>query len=285
MMEDFSQDMSVNNYMDKFYLCHVGKDKLCEDMVAEHTLVYVVSGEMDVFQPDGKTLHLHKGDAVFMRRNHKVRKDKHPYHGEAFNGLFLHLDTDFLKQMKKDKKIAIPQDVPDRITRENVFPLGKHPFLDSLFKSLITYFNSNMYPSGDLMDSKLRETVFVLLQLRPELKPVLFDFAAPYKTSVRDFMEENFRSNLTVEQFAHFTGRSLTSFKKDFDDAFHITPQRWLTKRRLEEAYRLMMEEGGKPSEIYMEVGFKNLSHFSTAFRKEYGMSPTKMIETIEKAG
>lgn len=280
-MEDFNQDICVNNYLDKFYLCHVGKNKLCEDSVNEHTLVYVISGEMDVMQPNGKTLHMKKGDTVFLRRNHRVRKDKHPAFGEAFNALFLHLDTDFLKQVRKDHKIVIPQNVSEKITRENVFMLGSHPFLGTLFKSLITYFNSNMYPSADLMDAKLREAVFVLLQLRPELKPVLFDFAAPYKISVRDFMEENFRSDLTVEQFAHFTGRSLTSFKKDFDDAFHITPQRWLTKRRLAEAYRLMMDEGEKPSEIYMEVGFKNLSHFSTAFRKEYGMSPTQLMEKV----
>ena len=35
--------------MEIFFLCHVGKDKLCENMVTEHTLVYLVSGEMDVF--------------------------------------------------------------------------------------------------------------------------------------------------------------------------------------------------------------------------------------------
>ena len=46
--QDLAQDTSVKNYMDTFFLCHVGKDKLCENMVTEHTLVYLVSGEMDV---------------------------------------------------------------------------------------------------------------------------------------------------------------------------------------------------------------------------------------------
>lgn len=40
-----------------FFLCHVDKNKLCENMVIEHTLVYMVSGEMDVFQPDGRMIH------------------------------------------------------------------------------------------------------------------------------------------------------------------------------------------------------------------------------------
>lgn len=282
MMEitgDFSQDICVNNYRDKFYLCHVGKDRLCEEMVTEHTLFYIISGEMDVIQPSGRTMHIQREETVFLRRNHRVRKDKHPTNGVPFNAIILHFDTDFLKQMKRDRKIAIPAVVPEKITRENVFTLGSHPFLEGLFKSLITYFNSDMYPSADLMDAKLTEAALVLMQLRPELKPVLFDFAAPYKVNVHDFMEENFRSDLTVEQFAHFTGHSLTSFKKAFSDVFHITPQRWLTKRRLEEAYHLIMNNGRTPSEVYLQVGFKNLSHFSTAFRKEYGMSPKRLIE------
>jgi len=30
---DFDQDISVNNYSDTFFLCHVGNNKLCENMV------------------------------------------------------------------------------------------------------------------------------------------------------------------------------------------------------------------------------------------------------------
>ncbi|MBF1399022.1 MAG: hypothetical protein HXN29_10550 [Prevotella histicola] len=75
---DFDQDISVNNYADTFFLCHVGKNKLCENMVTEHTLVYMVSGEMDVFLPDGRTIHYKKGDTAFLRRNHKVNKEKLP---------------------------------------------------------------------------------------------------------------------------------------------------------------------------------------------------------------
>jgi len=276
---EFDQDISINNYMDIFYLCHVGKDKLCEMMVTEHTLVYIVSGEMDVFAPNSKTIHYKKGDTAFLRRNHKVGKEKRPNSkGEPFIGLFLCLNTEFLKQVKKEYKIAVPNVEGSRITKQNIFTLPQHPFLESLFESLIKYFNSDIYPSKELMESKLREAVFVMLQLKPELTPVLFDFVQQWKIDVKEFMEENFRSDLTVEQFAHYTGRSLTSFKQDFDAAFHLTPQRWLTRRRLAESKRIMEENNKKANEVYMEVGFKNLSHFSTAFKKEYGFPPSQLV-------
>ena len=272
---ELKDDISVSSYMDTFFLCHVGRDKLCEKMVQEHTLFHLISGEMDVQTPEG-VVRLKKGDTCFLRRNHRVDKEKRPAGGEPFNGIFLHLNVEFLKQLKDESRIAVPSETGRRTARKNVFMLPRHPFMEGFFHSLVSYFSADQYPSKELLNSKLREAVFVLLQLSPNLIPVLFDFAAPYKIDLHDFMEENFRSNLTVEQFAHFAGRSLTSFKHDFNDIFHLTPQRWLSRRRLQEARRLM-KEGAKANDIYLKVGFKNLSHFSTAFKKEYGIPPSKL--------
>lgn len=273
-----NQDICEHNYMDTFYLCHVGRDKICEKMVVEHTLVYVLSGEMDVILPDGSKVNFRRGDTAFLRRNHKVSKEKHPSaNGEPFEAFFLHLNGDFLRRFRKNNHIVVPVANGLRITRQTVFRLENHPFLKALFLSLGDYFQADTYPSKELMESKLREAVYVLLQLRPELTPVLFDFVDQWKIDIKQFMEDNFLSDLSVEQFAHYTGRSLTSFKQDFNKIFNITPQRWLTKRRLQEARRLMEQTGESASEVYLKAGFKNLSHFSTAFKKEFGFSPSQL--------
>lgn len=127
------------------------------------------------------------------------------------------------------------------------------------------------------MESKLKEAVFALLQLKPDLGQILFDFAEPWKINLEDFMNKSYMCNLSIEEFAHYTGRSLSSFKKDFAQIFHLTPSRWIVKRRLEEAKCLMEKLGRRPADVYLEVGFKNLSHFSTAFKKEFGFSPSAM--------
>jgi AraC-like DNA-binding protein len=38
-----------------------------------------------------------------------------------------------------------------------------------------------------------------------------------------------------------------------------------------------------KAADIYLEVGFENLSHFSYAFKKQFGYSPS-MVTSHEKA-
>ncbi len=43
------------------------------------------------------------------------------------------------------------------------------------------------------------------------------------------------------------------------------------------------MADGEKPLNVYLQVGFKNLSHFSTAFKKEYGIPPSEFIAEAVK--
>ena len=56
-----------------------------------------------------------------------------------------------------------------------------------------------------------------------------------------------------------------------------LTPEIWLIRKRLEVAYHLLKEERRKVVDVYAEVGFKNPSHFSTAFKKRYGIPPTAL--------
>ena len=91
-------------------------------------------------------------------------------------------------------------------------------------------------------------------------------------------MEENFTCDLSIEEIAHYTGRSLATFKRDFKKISDLTPEKWLIKKRLERAYELMNAGGKKVVDVYAEVGFRNPSHFSTAFKREYGMSPTAVL-------
>lgn len=275
-------DTIIYNYMDTFFCCHVEKDKLCEEMITDHMLVYICSGEM-ILQTKNKRSVFKKGDAVFMKRNHLAKKTKRPTKsGEPFKGLFLQLKTSFLKTLLSEEKFPLSVTSIYTYSKEkNYYTLPKHPFLTGLFLSLEQYFDSQKYPSKELMTIKLREAVLTLLEAEPSLASVLFDFAEPWKTDLADFMNKNYKCDMTLEEFAHYTGRSLTTFKRDFMATFNETPGKWLIRKRLHDAYFQIVTKKQKPSKVYMEVGFKNLSHFSTAFKKEFGYAPSGVPTTL----
>ena len=74
----------------------------------------------------------------------------------------------------------------------------------------------------------------------------------------------------------------LTSFKRDFKKTFNDTPSRWLINKRLREANFLMDKKGLRASNVYLEVGFEDLSHFSFAFKKMFGFTPTQLPDKKE---
>src|ERR1035437_6647051 len=133
----------------------------------------------------------------------------------------------------------------------------------------------------EFADVKREELLIILLQEQPELAGLFFDYGIPQKINIEEFMNRNFKFNVTIERFAYLTGRSLSAFKRDFKAIFNETPSRWLVQKRLQEAYFLIDKKNEKPTEIYLDLGFEALSHFSFAFKKLFGLTPSQL--TLKK--
>ncbi len=93
------------------------------------------------------------------------------------------------------------------------------------------------------------------------------------KIDLHEFMERNFRSDMSMTEFARASGRSLSTFKRDFKKMSPLSPERWLTDRRLRASYD-MLARGLRVSDVCFDVGFKNVSHFSAIFKKKFGCTP-----------
>ena len=99
----------------------------------------------------------------------------------------------------------------------------------------------------------------------------------PYKIDLEKYMNTNFIFNVPIKEFARLTGRSISTFKRDFKTIYDTTPEKWLKERRLDEAKFLIAEKKQKPSEVYYNVGFENFAHFSTAFKERFGHNASKI--------
>ncbi|MDR6782714.1 AraC-like DNA-binding protein [Pedobacter africanus] len=263
------------NYSGIFLSCFSDYSEKCIHATPEHVLLYLYSGEQ-VIEDRNKKITIKAGECAFIRRNHRLMMYKNSKGNELYKGISLTFNRGVLRDFySKLSKTDIPKKVS--ISDKNVIKIESRADITSLFQSLTPYFEDNVKPTDGVAHLKLQEGIYALLNNSDIFFPILFDFTEPWKIDILEFLNDNYMDDLTMEQIASYTGRSLATFKRDFQKISSLSPQKWLIKRRLEAAYVKLKEEGKKVQEVYVEVGFRNPSHFSTAFKKQYGFPPTEI--------
>lgn len=79
---------------------------------------------------------------------------------------------------------------------------------------MVPYFDSQTEPSLEIFELKMQETLVVLLQLDERFYPCLFDFSQPWKIDIEEFINENYMYDLSLDEIARFTGKSLVYQKE-----------------------------------------------------------------------
>lgn len=149
--------------------------------------------------------------------------------------------------------------------------------LESCLASVIPHFDVKDEFPESLASLKITEAISILRVIDSGIDSVLANFDEPRKIDLIGFMERNFMFNMSLQKLSYLTGRSLSTFNRDLKKHFNTTPQKWLTEKRLQLAYYQLHEKKKKPPKVYLEAGFEDLSHFSFAFKKKYGLSLDKV--------
>jgi AraC-like DNA-binding protein len=257
-----------------FFNTEADERRLKELIMPYPSLGRIISGENHVdFM--GKRYIFGPGSTILGPRNQLARMTKMPKDGEPYRSVSIAFPEDFLRRYYSDHKVQrMPQQTPEGIEFEH------HPLLDSLFDSLLPYFNLPGELPSAIAELKMEEAVTVLRTIDSNTDTLLGNFEGPGKIALADFMEKNYMYNLPMERFGYLTGRSLTTFKRDFRNVFHSPFQQWITSKRLELAHHYIFALHRRPKDVYLDVGFENLSHFSFAFKKHFGYNPTeKLVE------
>ena len=239
----------------------------------EPTLLYIRSGRAEVVC-DGRRTPLLAGDCVFLRKDHRLVVDAWaPEDGQPFQSVALFFCRHFLHSYYRGlSRRELPLDA--RRNEEPVLKIPSGPELESLFLSLTPYLDSAESLPEEVAWLKRLEGLRCVLAADRNFYASLFDFAQPWKVDLLGYMEENYMYDLSVPELARYTGRSLSAFKRDFKKVSDLTPEKWILRRRLQEAHRLLAAGGGRVADAMLEAGFKDPAFFSRAYKREFGYSP-----------
>ena len=254
------------------YTCSFDKTHTYEQFVPENLLVYQISGQTQIYHPKGEMI-LEEGQILLARRNQFAKTIKIPAKDKAYQCISILLTNERLQQFALDNDIFCNEKYHGI---KNIL-FEPNTILKDYFLSVLPYVQPGKNVSKKLASIKVNEAIQLLLETRTNLESFLFDFSDPHKQNLEEFMLKNFHHNAPIKYFARLSGRSLTSFKRDFAETFKASPGNWLKNKRLSEAYYLIKKKSQNPRDIYLDLGFENLSHFYTAFKQKYGHTPAEI--------
>lgn len=155
----------------------------------------------------------------------------------------------------------------------------------AFFFSVLPYFSQQPPPSATLLELKFKELLLNILS-NPENQSLLsyISYLSDFKKPLlNDIMESNFYFNLSIAEFARIAQRSVSTFKRDFEDLYHATPGKWLTDKRLNYAKHFLENSTKNVNEIVYDSGFENVSHFCRVFKEKFGMTPLQFRKRLKE--
>ena len=92
-------------------------------------------------------------------------------------------------------------------------------------------------------------------------------------------------SDFNVDALTQEVGISRAQLHRKMKEMTGISTSEFIRNIRLEQAARLLREQKINVTQVAYTVGFSNLAHFSTIFRKHFGMAPSEYVEREGQGG
>lgn len=252
-------------------LCYQKTAKPNTFYALDHALIYITNGEFVIQSPN---ISIAKGEAAFIRKATHLSYQKFPSpDGKHCEGILFFLTTDLLKDFLKNNR----QFVRQKSDVSSVLKIQADFSLQSYMNTVQSYLDNELAEESELVRLKMLEILYLLIHKNSELTDCLFEFSAPPMLDLARVMEANFTKPASLNDFAYLSGRSLSKFKRDFGQTFHISPSRWLKEKRLQYAHQLLTQTEMSIISVCYEVGFENVAHFSRAFKEFFGENPSAL--------
>lgn len=251
-----------------------------EGYISNHVISIVLSGEQHIRTYEEELLIVKAGEVLFIPRGMYCVSDLVPQKG-SFESLLFYFDNLLIQDFLSNSKVT-------KINKKNTpshLKFGMVPTLQLFADALMSIYSQQQLKNKQFLDLKIVELLHLLNTLGQEQQfaNFLFRLTLPKKRNIKSFMEANFDKPLKVVDYAYLTGRSLSSFRRDFKSFYGCTPQRWLKDRRLDKALAILNEKEISIAALGFEIGYENISYFIKEFKGKFGLSPKQYVLSKHK--
>jgi AraC-like DNA-binding protein len=236
-------------------------------------LVYIETGKEVITSCHNESFDLLPGEAILLPKGLNLHSD-YTHEGNGLNAYLLFFGADVLAQfLSTEPSEYLPLD-----NEQAILKLKASAAVREYFSSLCSIYEE-LDNNLQLLRLKLLELLYLLDinddgSLRKSLLAIQNGRA---KRNIKRLMEQFVISDLSAKEIAELSGRSLSTFNREFKALYKTTPKQWLIERRLMHAHALLSEKNWSVTAAAAEAGYSNISHFIASFKKKYGKTPRQV--------
>ena len=234
--------------------------------------VHVLSGKK-TWRTTERTWTLEKGQTLFFKKGAAIL---HQDFKEDFCVLVFFVSDCFIRDVVREVSDQLSGQRDVDALHAGAIIVNADVTLAAYYQSMLAYFTGTAKPADSLLTLKLKELIVSILLggNNPELAAYFQSLLKSDAPPLSQIMEANFCYNLSLEDFTKLSHRSLSSFKRDFQKYYSQPPGKWLLHKRLDYSAVLLKNPSLNVSQVALDCGFEDVSHFSRAFKDKFGVSP-----------
>lgn len=241
--------------------------------ITEHTLIFVLHGHK-FLHIEEQTHTAEAGHLVLLKRGIYALSEFVP-DGLNYEALLLFFTDDFVKKFLHTHQLTMTQSPPT--AAHLVIPAND--LLNGFKTQFMGYFGKQLPGLDSILQLKLQELMLLLLAgpQGPQVRAFFQSIAYGQPLDIDFIVRKHLFQPLSLEELAKLSGRSLASFKRDFQQQYNSAPKKWINEQRLEHARLLLLHSGKNVSEVALECGFENSPHFIKIFKQKFGITPNTL--------
>jgi AraC-like DNA-binding protein len=240
----------------------------------EACFIYVNEGEVSYVSPTD-LVSIQKAESVLLKCGNYFTTfiEKLPF--DTCEVFAIHLYPEFLKELYKND---FPTFIKPAADKPYIRKIREQDVITHFIQSLDFYFENPSLVTDELLKLKFKELILLLLQTEnaENIVTLFSHLFNPRQANLVEVVQTHLYTPISVADLAALAGRSLSTFKRDFEAQFNDTPANYIKEKKLEKAMELIQSTALSVSEICYEVGFQDTSHFTKAFKQKYKQAPSE---------
>ncbi|MBC7827589.1 MAG: helix-turn-helix transcriptional regulator [Chitinophagaceae bacterium] len=239
----------------------------------ENTLLLLKEGIFKI-RYGNTEYRIYKNQIVFLKKDILIyyETESHADHPINIEYLIFSLKDELVKEFTKLSELSMVYERESTAVTVNTVDARLSKYVDSLEFYLI----EPERMEASLIKIKLLELLFCLTGNNQKILGQLLDLRDHFRSNITTTVEENILNSLSLNQLAVLSGRSLSSFRRDFLAIYNMPPSQWIRQKRLEKAQELLLNTTMKVTDVCYTIGFENIAHFSRLFKSRFRYSPSE---------